>query len=75
MPKLIVLHISPSHSTQQSSLLMKKKPEVEKPSVRFSKVIIVNNLKTVYLMKNNQLPGATRNNVNRSFLQQKRSLE
>lgn len=78
MPKLIILHISPSHTTTKDTSLINKKikdthekkeeEEEKKKSVRFSKVILVNNVKTVYLMKNNHWPGATRHHVNKSFL-------
>lgn len=66
MPQLIILDVSPASHPNQSSLLLKNAPKTS--TVRFSKVILVNNLKTVYLMQHNQTPGTTRDSVNRRFI-------
>jgi hypothetical protein len=72
IPQLIILDIStppsPIKSSLNSNSSNSNKDSNQKPMVRFSKVMIVNNKKTVYLMKVNQSPGTTKNNVNRRFI-------
>lgn len=65
--RLIILNIMPSHIPNRSSINQNNNSNTNK-SVTFSKVIVVNNQKTVYLMKHNQSPGTTRNIVNRFHL-------
>ncbi|GAN03009.1 hypothetical protein MAM1_0032d02459 [Mucor ambiguus] len=67
--RLVILDIIPSPIPARSSLVQNNPSNTNK--VTFSKVIVVNNQKTVYLMQHNQSPGTTRNIVNR--FQTKRS--
>jgi hypothetical protein len=66
MSRLIIVEVLPPPIPNRTSLLKTSKEDASK-SVKFSKVIIVNNLKTVYLMKSNHTPGTTRHIVNKKF--------
>lgn len=66
MSRLIIVEVLPPSIPNRTSLLKNSK-EDEPKSVKFSKVIIVNNLRTVYLMKSNHTPGTTRHSVNKRF--------
>jgi hypothetical protein len=75
IPQLIILDISSPPPPIKSSLSHNNNHDAivnnnnKRPMVRFSKVMIVNNVKTVYLCKIiNQSPGTTKNNVNRRFI-------
>jgi hypothetical protein len=83
MPRLYILDVSPpliqpyhyiqdplrySISLPPSDFSTSHNPNRSEKTVRFSKVVIVNDLKTVCLVQG-QLPGGTKQTVNRHWLQ------
>lgn len=72
--KLVILEMitptDPIHDHKSSLLLSNTTTNsinTDPKNVTFSQVIIVNNLKTIYLMKNNHQPGTTKRIVNTAF--------